>query len=312
MIGARGTGKTFGALSFCLERKLKFIYLRTKDTIVKKLSNEAFNPFKPINAFYNRDIAINNKKTGGITQFIDRQNDNEIIGYMLPLSIFANFRGFDLIDIDVILYDEFIPELNERPLKEQASTLFNAYETANRNRELQGYPPMKLICMSNANTIFNDIFMYLKLTKKVYEMVKKHKQYYYNVERNYTIYCLQDSPISQQKRQTALYKLTSGTDFESMAIDNEFTIENEELIKSYNMNGFKPVCSVGECFFYVNGNDMYYMTTFQKGVFTKRYGTEKNSLLNFKHNNYHIWSAFLDNRLFFEDIFCMEYFNMIY
>lgn len=311
MIGARGIGKTFGALSFCLQNHIKFVYMRTKAETVKKLSNPEYNPFKPINDRIGSHIEIMNKRTGGVVKFHDIDND-ETIGYMLPLSTFANFRGFDLSDIDVILYDEFIPELNERPLKDQASILFNAYETANRNRELQGKSPMKLICMSNANTIFNDIFMYLKLTKKVYEMVKKHKQYYYDVERDYTIYCLQDSPISQQKRQTALYKLTSGTEFESMAIDNEFSIENEELIKSYNINGFKPVCSVGECFFYVNGNDMYYMTTFQKGVFTKRYGTEKNSLLNFKHNNYQLWSAYLDNRLFFENIYCMEYFNLIY
>lgn len=312
MIGARAIGKTFGALSFCLERKLKFIYLRTKAETVKKLSNVAFNPFKPVNDFYNRDIVINNKKTGGITQFIDRQNDNEIIGYMLPLSTFSNFRGFDLSDIDIIIYDEFIPETDERPLKNQAAILFNAYETSNRNRELQGRKPIKLVCMSNANTIFNDIFLYLKITKKVYDMHKKHKMYFYDDSKELSIYCLFDSPISQQKKETALYKLTSGSQFEAMAIDNEYIIANEELIKPQNITGFKPVCCVGECYFYVNGNNAYYMTTFKKGVFVKTYSNQENSLLNFKHNNYQIWSAFLDDRLYFEDIYCLEYFNMIY
>lgn len=311
MVGARGVGKTFGALSYCLQHNIKFIYLRTKDTIVKKLSNDAFNPFKPVNEMYNRHIKVNNKRTGGVTQFIDQDN-NEIVGYMLPLSTFSNFRGFDLSDIELILYDEFIPEVDERPLKNQAQILFNAYETSNRNRELQGRKPIKMICMSNANTIFNDIFLYLKITKKVYEMQKKHRMYYYDPERDLAIYCLFDSPISEAKKETALYKLTAESEFSSMALDNEYTIENEDLIRTYNITGFKPVCNVGECYFYVNGNNIYYMTTFKKGVFVKTYSNQENSILNFKHNHYQIWSAFLDNRLFFEDIYCMEYFNMIY
>ena len=312
IIGARGVGKTFGALSYCLLNKIKFVYLRTRNEQIKKLSNPAFNPFKPINEEYNRHIRINNKKTGGITQFIDEDDDNNIVGYMLPLSTFSNFRGFDLSDIDIIIYDEFIPEKEERPLRNQAAILFNAYETSNRNRELKGRKPIKLICMSNANTIFNDIFLYLKITKKVYDMHKKKKMYYYDQDRDLSIYCLFDSPISERKKNTALYKLTAGTDFIDMAIENDYTIENEDLIRSFNISGFRPVCAVGECYFYVNSESLYYMTTFKKGVFQKSYGTEENSILNFRHNNYMIWNAFLQNRLFFEDIYCMEFFNVIY
>lgn len=311
IIGARGVGKTFGALSYCYQNKIKFIYLRTRDTQIKKLSNPAFNPFKAINDEYGSDIGVNNKKTGGISQFIDN-NTNEIIGYMLPLSIFSNFRGFDLSDIEIILYDEFIPEKDEQPLKNQAAILWNAYETSNRNRELKGKDPIKLICMSNANTIFNDIFLDLKLTKTVYDMQRKKRTYYADDSRDLSVYCLFDSPISQKKKQTALYKLTAGSEFQDMAIDNTYTIENETMIRSLNISGFKPVCGVGECYFYVNSDNVYYMTTFKKGVFRKIYNTEENALLNFKHNNYMIWSAFLNEKLFFENIYCLEFFRVIY
>lgn len=311
IIGARGVGKTFGALSYCYHNEIKFIYLRTRAEQVKKLSNPAFNPFKAINDEYGTDIVVNSKKTGGITQFID-YDKNVIIGYMLPLSTFSNFRGFDLSDIDVIIYDEFIPERDERPLKNQASILWNAYETSNRNRELKGKKPIKLLCMSNANTIFNDIFLDLKLTKTVYDMQRKKRTYYYDDERDLSVYCLFDSPISEKKKTTALYKLTAGSEFQDMAIDNTYSIDNESLIRSFNMSGFRPVCAIGECFFYVNSENIYYMTTFRKGVFSKTYGVEDNAILNFKHNQYQIWIAFLNEKLFFEDIYCLEFFRVIY
>lgn len=312
-VGARGTGKTFGSLQFCYQQGLKFIYLRSKDNVVKKLSNEMMNPFKPVNEELGIEVELNNKKTGGVPVFQERVEDQiKVIGYMMPLSTFANFRGFDLSDIDVIIYDEFIPEAGERPVKDQAATLFNMYETVNRNRELKGSAPVKLICLSNSNTIFNDIFLSLKLTRKVYSMMVKGQLYYRDIPRGISLFNIQHSPISQKKKETALYKLTIGSDFQEMALENRYSIQYENLIKSQNIQHYKPVVIVGETCIYRNDQDLYYMTTFKKGVFPAMFSMAENDLIKFRHDHYSIWKAFLSNRLYFEDIYCLEVFNLIY
>lgn len=312
-VGARGTGKTFGSLSFCYKNKLKFIYLRSKDNIVKKLSNEMMNPFKPVNEEIGCNVVLNTKKTGGVPVFQEiTEAGTDVIGYMMPLSTFSNFRGFDLSDVDIIIYDEFIPETAERPVKDQAATLFNMYETVNRNRELKGKKPVKLICLSNSNTIFNDIFLSLKLTRKVYSMMNKGQLYYRDDSRGISLYNIQNSPISKAKKETALYKLTAGSDFQEMALENRYSIQYEHLIRSLNIQQFKPVVLVGECCIYKNDNDQYYMTTFEKGVFPASFTMADNDLIKFRHDQYSVWKAFLSNRLIFEDIYCLEVFNLIY
>lgn len=308
-IGARGVGKTFGALQYCIDNGIKFIYLRSRAEQIKKLSGEALNPFKAINNVLGYDIRVNNRKTNGITQVL---RGDDIIGYMLPLSTFHSFRGFDLSDVDCIIYDEFIPEKSEKVLKEQAEILFNAYESVNRNRELSGRHPVKLICLSNANNIFNDLFLYLKITKKVYDMVKKKQLYYCDVNRKMSIYCLFDSPISEKKKNTVLYQITLGTEFEEMAISNEFAIENEHLLKAMNISGFSPVANIGEIYIYSNSDNIYYITTFKKGVFKRVYTFNDTGKASFRRNQYSLWLAFLENRIYFEDIYCLEMFNLIY
>ena len=46
----------------------------------------------------------------------------------MALSTVSNLRGFDMSDCTLLIYDEFIPEPHERPLKNEAAALFNAYE----------------------------------------------------------------------------------------------------------------------------------------------------------------------------------------
>lgn len=312
VIGARGVGKTYGALKYCIDNNIKFIYLRTKDTIVKKLSSTAMNPFKVINENEKRQIEVKTRNTGGVPTFLDVADHNRVVGYMLPLSTFANFRGFDMSDVRCIIYDEFIPESGEIAYKDQSDTFYNAYETCNRNRELNGQPAVKVLLMSNSNTIFNDFFLSLRLTKKVYSMMQKEHDYYTDPDRGLSLYNIIDSPISEAKSETALYKLTKGNDFQVMALKNKYVIENEHLIKSFNLSQFKAVVGIGEIYVYRNPSNIYYMSTFKKGHFPKEFTMTEADRITYRHQYLSVWSAYLDNRLYFEDIYCLEAFNVIY
>ena len=143
-------------------------------------------------------------------------------------------------------------------------------------------------------------------------MVKKKQLYYCDVNRKMSIYCLFDSPISEKKKNTVLYQITSGTEFEEMAISNEFAIENEHLLKAMNISGFSPVANIGEISIYSNSDNIYYITTFKKGVFKRVYTFNDTGKASFRRNQYSLWLAFLENRIYFEDIYCLEMFNLIY
>lgn len=311
VIGARGIGKTYGALKYVYENHLKFVYLRLSDVETQNLSTPAFNPFKTINDDLGAKVEI--RKNKKVIEFIDSADpDKKTIGYMFALSTLSNFRSFDLSDVDVIIFDEFIPEANKRPIRNMAETLFNGYESINRNRELKDQNPIRLIALANSNNIFNDVFFYLRITKRVYDMRNKKRIRWADDVRGLTVFYFHDVPISDQKKHTALYKLTDGTNFQNVAIENAFTFQDERLIVSRNLANYKPVVNIGELYIYSNSDGLYYVTTFKRGTFKYSYNMVNTDIASYIHNFYHVWNAYIDNRLFFEDIFCVEVFNMIY
>jgi hypothetical protein len=235
------------------------------------INKPEFTPFKSVA----RDMGIEIISTP-ITKynaafFEGKQEDDKIvpiglpIGYTMALSTVSNLRGFDASDCTILIYDEFIPEKHERPLKNEASALFNAYETINRNRELSGNAPLKMLCLANANDITNPIFTELNIVDKVFSMEKKKQTVSINEKRGYAVVLLSESPISQKKRETALYKLTSCSDFESMAVDNSYNVDFE---KSHNINliEYIPRFTIDGITVYKHkSNGRYYCTVHKSG-----------------------------------------------
>lgn len=241
LIGGRGTGKTYGILKYILDHNLKVFFIRRQQTQVDIISKPEFNPFKVL------DPAIEVKPASKYHSLFFR--DGVDIGYCAALSTFSKIRGFDASDIDIIFYDEFIPELHERPIKNEAEALFNAYETVNRNRELQGRDPVKLVCAANSNRIDNPVLMGFGLLKRVEKMYKSGSEIYKDPERSILMIVSQHSPISEQKEDTALYTALHGSKFNKMALENRFSF-SEDLIASKDIKNYKILFKIGSIGFY--------------------------------------------------------------
>lgn len=231
-VGGRGTGKTYGALKYCLENDVRFLYMRRTQSQADLINRPEFSPFKAVSADMGVDIiSVPVTKYNAAFYHAVQNDEGKLtpqglpIGYTLALSTVSNLRGFDASDCDLLIYDEFIPEKHERPLKEEGAAFFNAYETINRNRELKGEKPLKVLCLANANNITNAMFTELNVVDKVNGMYQKGQAVTINEQRGYAIILLSESPISAQKKDTAIYKLTQGTDFYNMAADNSFNVE---------------------------------------------------------------------------------------
>lgn len=302
LVGGRGTGKTYTALKVARERRLKFMLMRRTQSQADLISKPEFSVFKPLN----HDMLINvevERISKYNSMFYEMDGELKIpIGYTCALSTISNMRGFDASDIQLIIYDEFIPEKHERLLKNEADALWNAYETMNRNREITGLAPIQLLCLANANDITNPVFESLKLIRIADKMQRGHNDRWTDEKRGIQLIMLHRSPISRKKSGTALYRLTSGSEFEAMALDNDFNI-NTQHVRPRPLNEYIPVCSIGElCIYKHKSENRLYSSTHMSGVFNKRYTFSDTDRLHYQRLYRAHWDLYVSGKVDFEDV----------
>jgi hypothetical protein len=309
--GGRGTGKTFNALTAFMDLGWKYIFSRRTPAILNTiLAGEDLNPFNKINQMRGTHYQSFKIPKTDLYSVYDTEipdgmgkpiKTGEQQAICAPLSTFSKIRGVDLPEYKAILLDEFVPELHERRFRAPGTALKNMYETVNRNRELEGHPPVKLICLTNSNQLGSDIVLEWNLARPVYEMVKNGHWYRENPLPRTLIIMLKDSPISEAKKHTALYEVSQGTDFYEMSIENEFAYDEPSEIRSIPLNQLKPIVNVGEITIYlIKTQRKYYVSSHYSGA-VPRYAPSDTSLERFCRKYFLIWEAYLDNRVVFED-----------
>lgn len=271
-LGGRGTGKTFSALKGVITQGRRFIFMRRTaqelDLMLDSDRGEGANPFKPINKELGRDLGLFRivKNLAGVynREMIEDklQPVGVPLGYGVALSTISSIRGIDFSDCDICIYDEFIPEKHVRRIKNEGTALFNAYETMCRNRELAGKPPMLLYMLANSNDLYNDIFIELGIVSDIEKMTRKGKADMYFKDRGLAIHLLSNNEdFVEAKSQTALYKLTAGSTFSDMALNNKFAYEDFSLIGRQSLTGFRPVIGIGRAYMYIKkGESLIYIS----------------------------------------------------
>lgn len=307
LIGGRGTGKTYGALQYAIQEEKKIMLMRRTQSQADLINRPEFSPFKAVEKDMAVDISVKsvNKYSSAFYK------DDVCIGYTCALSTVSNLRGFDASDIDMLIYDEFIPEKHERPIKNEGSAFLNAYETMNRNRELRGSDPLQLLALANANDISNPLFMELGLIDICDKMKQKNNPVYADKQRGVCIVMLDGSKISEQKKDTALYRLTgSGSAYADMALTNEFAYNSTDSIRSQNIRQYKIICGVGDIYIYRHRSDRrYYITEYASGKCDK-FGSDEVEVERFlKHWGRILYGAYMNNNVWFENMLVKSLFE---
>lgn len=308
IVGGRGTGKTYGALKYTLEHDIKIMFMRRTQTQHDIIRRPELSPYKTLNNDLGRSIEFFpiTKYNSAIYDTVpdDKgkpQPTGELIGMTCALSTISNMRGFDASNIELVIYDEFIPESHERPLKNEAAALFNALETIGRNREINGSKPLKLLALANANNISNDVFMELGLVNKVDKMLKSKQEVAYLDGKGVMLIILQESPISKEKEFTSLYLLTHATNFAEMSIHNNFNGFAKDAVKSENLKEYKLLYIIGELAIYRHKSKLkFYVTSHISGVPKEIYTTSPNSLRKFKMEHRELWVYYVTYKMIFE------------
>lgn len=299
IIGARGTGKTYGALKCCMEQGRRFLYFRRTSRILDIISDPAYNPFKVINRDTGRDIVPEAGK--GITKFIDREAGGELIGYASALSTFANLRGFDGSDITTLIYDEFIPEPQERVTFNAYTALLNAIETVGRNREFTGGDPLKVLLMSNSDLIYSDIIAGFRAGQALFEMQETGEEVR-ELSKDFLLIRPKSEAFKEQKEQTALYRITAGSDYAAVALENKFPIEDRQRLGKRSLKEFKAVAAVkGLCIYRHKSAAIYYVSSKISGA-PKEYDNTVADVKRFVRENINVWRAAEKRKVYYESI----------
>ena len=308
--GGRGTGKTYTALKYAVENRIKFILLRRTQQQCDIINTPEFNIFRPLNAGEGWNIGSKKISKQNAAFYRMKEVDGkevasgEPLGYTAALSTLSNMRGFDASDVGLLIYDEFCPERHERLIKHEAEAFFNAVETINRNRELTGNPPITCLCLANSNDLANPIYVSLGILSTIDKMRSKGREVYENRERGLLVISLKNSPISERKSKTALYRLTEGSDFAGMAINNDFVQDVPSKIRHVPLAECRPIVRIGKITIYKHKNNSYlYISTHKAGV-CPEFGTDETSIKRFRRVWGWIWAEYMADHIIFEEYAC--------
>lgn len=277
-IGGRNTGKTYSALKYCsIDNNITFGFIKRTIEDIKFLTQGGkvktgnvsvdTSPFKSIN----RDFCTNIKALPldkGFGGFFHCNEEGEAVGtpvgYALALNAVVQFKGFDLSDIDILIFDEFIPNIFERVSKNEGEQVLDLIKTITRDREHRGKPALKVIFLANATRVSNPIFDQFELIDTVAEMQALNREYLYLQDRQIFIHLIHNSyEFNQKEKESALYKCMHNTNWGAMAYDNQFGYDDFSDIEKRSLKGFRPVIKIiyktNEFYIYVK-DGFYYAT----------------------------------------------------
>lgn len=308
--GGRGIGKTYNILKCLIELNKMFILMRRTQVQLDIVSTKEYNPFKKLADDCGYEIYAN-RTTRYSTTFYKKEGENEKeLCYAMALSTFVNLRGFDASNVSTLFFDEYIKERHERSMKNESEAFINAYETINRNRELNNEKPLQCIFSGNSNDISSPLLMYFGLIEKCYEL-SEGNGFWYDKKKGVLLIQINDSPISKEKKKTALYKINEESNVSKMALENKFAYNDFGKIKNIPVIECKLICTIGELNIYLHkGSDEVYITTNKKSS-----GVDDKTLEVFRRKYLWIWIRFLNNEICFNSvnasIILQKYFKFI-
>lgn len=316
VIGGRGTGKTYTSILTLLQEQIKFIYLRRTSAQMELVSKTEFSPIVKIGADLGMPLvtAALGKYASGVYRITDEGKPaGEALAVNMALSTIANARSYDASAVKVILYDEAIPEQHERQISHECDAVLNMYESVNRNRELAGEDPVKLVVLANANNLEAPVLQALSCVKILDTMKKKGQTQRVDQKLGLSIYLLNHSPISAEKRQTALYKLTHGQsgDFNDMALENSFSKDNYTEIGNRPLHEYVPFAAIGRiCLYRHKTSYDWYVSETISGK-PKLFENTTTDRRRFQLYCARSWQDYIDKRMIFENVAAKVFYKAV-
>lgn len=312
IIGKRQVGKTYGVLKYMVDEDKRFIFMRRVKVELEMLEKNVNSPFEKI---YPGKIAFS--KESEYTAAIDRIDQSENgeastrIATGAALSTIGNIRGFNGDIYTDWVFDEFIPEEQLFKVRNEGDTFLNAHTTINGNRELEGRPCVRCWLLSNSNNLNSGILDALKITKEVERMSLRGEEDRLLKDRGILILLPESKKIIEKRKQKGgLYKAIGGdSKFSRMAYENEFAYNDFSDVRGEPIQEYNPYLTIGHITIHLHKNAKRLYITDKVRAKARYELTDTDSGINKFNRQYSdIKSAFLNGRVYFQDMRVKNYF----
>lgn len=297
--GGRGIGKTFSCVLWLVQNRIPFIYLRRidKDAYISRMPDSS--DVGKVLRYLGEDFYVEKVPKTSFGYF-RRSSDDSIICYIAANKTFENVRGADFSWCKWIVYDEFIPKPSEMRFREEGQGLYHIMETVGRNRELEGEEPLRLICLSNALNMQNDVFLEFELLDMAEALIMDDRHEAAYDERNRLMIVCKYSPISEAKLQTSLYQSASSS-FVDMAIRNKFIYDDMSYVINRNLKEYTAVCAVGPLYIYKHKSRAEWYCCFSRSNTKNVFTTQSTGIEEFRRKYWKMNVRFLDGKIKFQN-----------
>lgn len=313
LFGARGPGKTFSVLKHRVENSFadeteqsKFIWMRDTETVIKKIAagNSLTAPIEAKTPGFPHIII--DKHLDNYCFILNPNSDNyRILGYLMALSTFHNARGISYDDVINITWDEFIPEEGTIIKKHQGIIFLNAYESINRNRELEDPPrkPVQIIFLSNSEDLYSDVLEDLGVSYIVENMSYENKQTYR--DDDIWIEMIDAKEFKAKKEQTFIYRINKNEKFKNTALNNKFNNDLSLVKPKINLKGSKGLLKVASRYTLIQLADgsLYWKLASWKGLQDYNMDNDQEAILFRLLFHDKLRLHYIAGRMFFDSIY---------
>ena len=249
----RGPGKTYSTLRFMIEHEKVFLFIKRTIDDVEMLCTDGsrkgvvfdVSPFKPLNRDFgwNYKPVLIKKSVAGIYK-ADQEGKayGTPVGYVCALSDTKTVKGFDMSEVDYMVFDEFIPRKGERVSRSEGEQLLSIYMTVRRDRMLRGKDELKLVCLANAEQVNNPVFMLFDVVDFAVDMDMTSTEYKYLKDKKILLHFI-NAGYAAETEKSAVEIAMSGTEWADMAFGGHFAYDDFTNVHKKNLKGYKPVCS---------------------------------------------------------------------
>lgn len=239
IVGNRGSGKSFGAKQYAIDRFIKtgeqFGYIRRykddlKDTLPFLFDDIAYKyPDYEFKAD-SKICYIREKPADPDTKW----TQNDIAGYGFYLSTADNKKSRPFPKITTLIFDEFLLDKGfQKYLDREPEKLLNLYETIARPGT--DHPRVVLFLLANATTVTNPYFLYWNL-KMPTKQDKNGKNIWKHPSRPILVEDVRNEKFINNKRNTEFGALVEGTSYAGYSIENKFLLDDDTFIEKRDPN----------------------------------------------------------------------------
>lgn len=231
IMGARGLGKTFGALNFCIKKyihkKRQFIYLRRYDEDIKKIRPTFFKDMALVFPEYKFQIEGMNLQICFHPD--EKKRVWETMGYIVSLNTSGSLKSVPFPQVYYIIYDEIFPNKNSQRFLSNETEIFQEfYSTVDRAQDR-----VKVLALSNATSVANPYFSAYKLR---IEQQNKNIQIYAKGFIAVELADYKGFSAKVKRSRFGQFITRYSPDYAEYAMSNKFRDNTKDLIAELNPN----------------------------------------------------------------------------